>query len=90
MSTVASEKNRKLLEGIVVYRATCFTNSDISGCCFNSNSRADLLKIENLNPQQESDFRYGKKKFPERAAEMESRSRSQLKGAWPNVCTESK
>ena len=50
----------------------------------------DLLKIENLNPQQESDFRYGKKKFPERAAEMESRSRSQLKGAWPNVCTESK
>ena len=29
-------------------------------------------------------------KFPERAAEMESKSRSQLKGAWTNVRTESK
>ena len=30
---VASEKNRELLDGIVVYSATCFSNSDISACC---------------------------------------------------------
>ena len=41
MSTLASEKNRELLQGIIL-SATCFssTNSDISGCCFTSISRA--------------------------------------------------
>ena len=42
MSTVASEKNRELLQGIVVYRQCVYnlTNSDISACCFTSISRA--------------------------------------------------
>ena len=41
MSTLASEKNRVLLQGVIL-SATCFssTNSDISGCCFTSISRA--------------------------------------------------
>ena len=88
MSTVASEKNRKLLEGIVVYRPRVLQTMTSLGVVSIVIRGHDLL---NLNPQRESDFRYGKKKkVPERAAEMESRSRSQLKGAWPNVCTESK
>ena len=59
MSTVASEKTRKLLEGIVVYRPrvlqTVTSSIVIRG--------HDLLKIANLNLQRESDFRYGKKNF---------------------------
>ena len=59
MSTVASEKTRKLLEGIVVYRPrvlqTVTSSIVIRG--------HDLLKIANLNLQRESDFRYGKKKI---------------------------
>ena len=34
----------------------------------------DLLKISNINSQQEALFRYWKNKFPEIAAEMEPRS----------------
>ena len=34
----------------------------------------DLLKIANINSQQEALFRYRKKKFPKIAAEMEPRS----------------
>ena len=62
MSTVASEKTRKLLEGIVVYRPrvlqTVTSSIVIRG--------HDLLTITNLNLQRESDFRYGKKNSSQR------------------------
>ena len=70
--------------------ATCFTNSDISACCFTSiSSLHDLLKITNINPQQEARFSLWKKL----GSSSEGRKWSlgkHLKGAWPNVRTESK
>ena len=75
-------------------QGTSFTNSDISGCCFTTISRTrppvQSWKSQILIPSKKPDLCYGKNWFPERAAEMESRSWSQLKGAWPNVCTGSK
>ena len=74
MSTVASEKNRKLLEGMVVYRQRVLQTVTSLGVVSIVIRGHDLLKIENLNSQQESDFRYGKKK---------SSPRERRK--WPNV-----
>ena len=49
----------------------------------------DLLKIANINPQQEATLSLWKKnKFPERAADMEMGLGLHLKGALPNVRTE--
>ena len=60
MSTVASEKNRKLL--FIGQRVLqIVTSLGVVSIVIRGH---DLLKIENLNPQQESDFRYGKKKGP--------------------------
>ena len=84
MSTEASEKNRELLQGLIVYRQRVLqtvTSLGIVSLVFGGH---DLLR------KKKPDFWYGKNKFPERTAEMESRSRSKLKGAWPNVRKESK
>ena len=44
-----------------LFIATCFTNSDISGCVFSLVFQGDdLLKIANFNPQQKARFCYGK------------------------------
>ena len=57
MSTVASEKNRELLFiGNVFYKQW-----HISACCFTSISRARLLKVANINPQQKARFSLRKK-----------------------------
>ena len=40
MSSLAAEKNRELLRGIVVYRQRVLKTGDISSCCFTSISRA--------------------------------------------------
>ena len=61
MSTVASEKNRKLLEGNFVYRPRVLQTVTSLGVVSMVIRGHDLLKIANLNPQRESDFRYGKK-----------------------------
>ena len=46
-------------------------------------------EIANINPQQEATLSlWKKKKFPERAAEMEMGLGQPLKGALPNVRTE--
>ena len=63
MSTVASAKNKKLLEGIVVYRPRVLQTVTSLGVVSIVIRGHDLLKIANLNPQRESDFRYGKKKI---------------------------
>ena len=76
-------------QGIVVSVGNVFTNSDISGCFFTSISKYDLLKMANFNLQQEAKFLLWKNYFPGRGAEIESTSSSKLKGAWPNVRTES-
>ena len=70
-------------QGIVVYRQRVLQTVASLGVVPLVFRGQDLLK---------RDFRYGKSYFPERAAEMESTcsSRSQLKGACPNVRTESK
>ena len=48
----------------------------------------DLLKIANINPQQEATLSLWKKnRFPERAADMEMGLGLHLKGALPNVRT---
>ena len=73
-----------IVTGSYCLSATCFTNSDLSGHCFTCIWRARPPE------KKKPDFWYGKNKFPERTAEMESRSRSKLKGAWPNVRKESK
>ena len=83
MSTVASQRNRKLLEGMVVYRQRVLQTVTSLGVVSIVIRGHDLLKIENLNPQQESDFRYGKKKIVSRESGKNGLT-------WPNVCTESK
>ena len=75
----------------IVYRQRVLQTGTSLCASFASISRARAPK--NFNSRKEPDFHYnGKNKFPERATEMEStcRSGSQLKGAWPNVRTESK
>ena len=60
MSSVASEKNRELLQGIIVYRQCVLqtvTSLLVVSLVFRGHH---LLKITNINPQQEADFRYGK------------------------------
>ena len=50
----------------------------------------DLLKIATINPQQDATLSlWKKKKFPERTAEIEMVLDQHLKGALPNVRTES-
>ena len=79
-----------IVAGIVVYRQRVLQTVTSLGVVSLAFRRYDLLKIANFNPQQEARFSLWKKLFPERVAEMERRSRSQLKSAWPNVRTESK
>ena len=83
-STVATEKNRELL-----FIATCFTNGDIVfSLVF---QRDELLKIANLIPSKKPDFAMEKISSPrERRKWSLNWSRAKLKGAWPNVRTESK
>ena len=73
-----------IVTGYCCLSATRFTNSDISGCCFTSISKArppvQSWKSHILIPSKKPDLCYGKNWSPERAAEMQSRSRSQLKG----------
>jgi len=64
MSTVASEKNRELLQGIVVYRqrvSQTVTSLGVVSLVFRGH---DLLKIANFNPQQEARFSLWKKLVP--------------------------
>ena len=61
MSTVASEKNRELLRGIVVYQQRVLqtvTSLRVVSLVFRGH---DLLKITNINPQQEARFSLWKK-----------------------------
>ena len=54
MSTVASEKNRELLRGIVVFRQRVLqtvTSLRVVSLVFRGH---DPLKITNINPQQEA------------------------------------
>ena len=64
MSTVASEKNRELLQGIVVYRQCdlqTVTSLRVVSLAFREH---DLLKIANIIPQQEARFSLCKKLVP--------------------------
>ena len=76
-------------QGIVVYRQRVLqtvTSLRVVSLVFRGH---DLLKIANINPQQEATLSlWKKKKFPERAAEMEMGLGLHLKGALPNVRTE--
>ena len=61
MSTLASEKNRELLQGIIVYRQCVLqtvTSLRVVSLAFRG---LDLLKIANINPQQEARFSLWKK-----------------------------
>ena len=91
MSTIASEKNRELLRGIVVYRQRVLqtvTSLRVVSLVFRGH---DLLKITNINPQQEARFLLWKKLDYLRERRKWSLGLGQhLKGAWPNVRTESK
>ena len=56
MSTVGTEKNRELLQGIVVYRQRLLqtvTSLVVVSLVFRGH---DLLKIANFNPQQKARF----------------------------------
>ena len=87
MSTVASEKNR----GIVVYRQHVLqtvTSLRVVSLVFRGH---DLLKITNINPQQEARFSVLKKLGSSSERRKWSLGLGQhLKGAWPNVRKESK
>ena len=86
MSTLASEKNRALLFiGQRVFQQV--TSLGVVSLVFRGR---DLLKIANFNPQQEARFLLLKISVPRESGGTESRSMSQLNGAWPNVRTESK
>ena len=50
----------------------------------------DLLKITNINPQQEASFSLWKKPGSSSRRKWSLGLGQQLKGAWPNVRTESK
>ena len=68
MSTVASEKNRELLRGIVVYRQRVLqtvTSLRVVSLVFRGH---DLLKIANINPQQEATLSLWKKLVPRESA----------------------
>ena len=87
MSTVASEKNTELLFiGNVFYKTV--TSLRVDSPVFRGH---DLLKITNINPQQEARFLLWKKLDYSRERRKWSLGLGQhLKGAWPNVRTESK
>ena len=91
MSTVASEKNRELFRGIVVYRQRVLqtvTSLRVVSLVFRGH---DLLKITNINPQQEARFSLWKKLgFWRERRKWSSGLGQQLKGAWPNVRTGNK
>ena len=55
MTTVASEKNRELLQGIAVYRK-CDLQTVTSLRVVSLVFRGHVLKIPNINPQQEARF----------------------------------
>ena len=84
MSTVASEKN-----GIVVYQQRVLqtmTSLRVVSLVFRGH---DLLKITNINPQQEARFSLWKKLGSSSERRKWSLGLGQhLKGAWPNVRTE--
>ena len=64
ISTVASEKNRELLQGIVVYWQCVLqtvTSLRVVSLVFRGH---DLLKIANINPHQEARFSLSKKLVP--------------------------
>ena len=90
MSTLASKKNRGLLfiGKRVVQKVT---SPGVISLVFRGH---DLLKIANFDPQQEARFLLWKKLVPQEIQESGGngvyKSRSQLKGAWSNVRTESK
>ena len=72
MSTVASEKNRELLQGIVVYRQCdlqTVTSLRVVSLVFRG---YDLLKIANVNPQQEVILSLWKKLVPRESAGNEA------------------
>ena len=61
MSTLASEKNRELLQGIIVYRQCVLqtvTSLRVVSLVFRGH---DLLKIANINPHQEATLSLWKK-----------------------------
>ena len=64
MSTVASEKNRELLRGIVVYRQRVLQTLTSLRVVSLVSRGHDLLKIANINPQQEATISLLKKLVP--------------------------
>ena len=78
-------------QGIVVYRQRVLqtvTSLRVVSLVFRGH---DLLKITNINPQQEARFLLWKKLDYSRERRKWSLGLGQhLKGAWPNVRTESK
>ena len=91
MFTLASEKNRELLQGIVVYRQRVFqtvTSLRVVSLVFRGH---DPLKITNINTQQKARFSLWKKLGSSSERRKWSLGLGQhLKGAWPKVRTESK
>ena len=80
-STISSEKNRECALQTV-------TSLRVVSLVFRGH---DLLKITNINPQQEARFSLWKKLDSSRERRKWSLGLGQhLKGAWPNVRTESK
>ena len=83
MSTVASEKNRELLFISVLQTVTSLR---VVSLVFRGH---DLLKITNINPQQEARFSLWKKLVSSSERRKWSLGLGQhLKGDWPNVRTE--
>ena len=82
MSTVASEKNRELLFISVLQTVTSLR---VVSLVFRGH---DLLKITNINPQQEARFSLWKLGSSSERRQWSLGLGEHLKGAWPNVRTE--
>ena len=87
MSTVASGEKK----GIVLYQQRVFqtvTSLPVVSLLFRGH---DLLKIANINPQQEATLSLWKKiSSPRERRKWSLRLGQHLKGAWPKVRTESR
>ena len=81
-----------IVAGIVVYQQRVLqtvTSLDVLSLLFRRRQRPPENR-KFWSPARSQIFTMETIRSPRRASEMEFRSRSQLKGAWPNVRTESK
>ena len=86
MSTVASEKHREML----VYRQRVLQTVRSLRVVSLMFQRHNLLKIANINPQQEATLSLWKKIVPRQPGKWNQGLGQHLKGALPNVRTESR